>query len=429
MVAANQSIVHLRKLLRHTTRAQARLLAQIEVLDSFIFQARAQIAPIRSLPTEVLSDIFSFYALSHPQDLNTLTTVCRFWRNVALNDPRLWSVISIQIRPRCIPVYLSRSRSLPLQIRIQPISSLELWSTHRLTYFLQITLSPPERKRIHSFDVVIPSRLMSERFVDAFYQFTEHEPISLEHLTWINIELSCHAPIADDITLGGSATLVAAGFPAPQCSKLQSLAIRSPMEAIDNNTIHQLYRLASHSALHTLELTEIRVSHRYTPQPVSRPMPSLRTVRFRIIEPLALGYILECLSMQSVETLMLDFSGIGQPESHFASTLSFNFPNLKNLSLIGLFTMDHSGWKNILSQNVGIEELTCESSSFGDAELGFLSSPSASPTESHPWPLPTLKCLQIQGLDISWESVSRLQMARGVSGKEGVTPLSIIWMK
>ena len=429
MITASRSRERLRKLLRDTTRAQASLSDQIEVLDSFIFQARAQVAPIRSLPTEVLSNIFSFYGLSHPQDLNTLTAVCRFWRNVALNDPRLWSTISIQMCSHAIPLYISRSRSLPLQIRITPASSLELWSTNRLTYFLRKTLAPRQKKRIQSLEVIIPSRLLSERFADAFYRFTEHEPIALEHLAWIHIELASHARIADEITLAGSATLVAAGFPAPHCSNLQSLAIRSPLEPVDKVILHQLYRLASYPALHTLELTEFRVDPHHVPQPAPRPMPSLKTVKFRITEPLALRYILEYLSMQSVETLMLNFSGTGQPESHLTSTLPTNFPNLKSLSLSGLFTMDHNEWKDVLSQNVGIEELTCESSSFGDAELGLLSNSYIGTTENRSWLLPALRCLRMQDLDISWESVVRLQTKRGPPGKEGVPPLTILCMK
>ena len=307
MITANRSRERLRKLLRDTTRAQASLSNQIEALDLFILQVSAQVAPIKSLPTEVLSSIFSFYGLSHPQDLNTLTAVCRFWRDVALKDPRLWSTISIQISSHDIPLYISRSRSLPLQIRITPVSSLELWSTKRLTYFLRKTLAPRQRKRIQSLEVVITSRLVSERFANAFYRFTEHEPIALEHLPRIHIELACHDRIADEITLAGSATLVAAGFPPPHCSKLQSLAIHSPLRPVDKIILHQLYRLASYPALHTLELTEFRVNPQHAPQSARRPMPSLKTVRFRIIEPLALRYILECLSMQSVETLMLDF--------------------------------------------------------------------------------------------------------------------------
>ena len=415
--------------MRDTTRAQASLQAQIAILDSFIFQARAQIAPIGSLPTEVLSIIFSFYALSRPQGLHTLSTVCRFWRHVALNDPRLWTIIPIQLSPKCVSLYLSRSKNLPLHIRIQPLSPMEFWSTNRLTYFLQKTLAPSERKRIHSFDVTISTRFLSERFTDAFYQFTEHEPISLEHLKWINLELSCPSNIADEITLAGSATLVSAGYPAPQCPRLHSLTIRSPLEPSYLVVPHQLYRLTTHTALHTLELSNISITPDLAPQPVSNPMPSLKTVRFRLIEPPALRYILDSISMQSVEKLLLDFSGTSQPESRFTSTLPIDFPNLKNLSLNGFFTMDQSGWKNILSQNVGIEELKCVSSSFGNAELGLLSSMSTSPTESHPWLLPALKCLQMRDLPISCKYVGTLQMARGAPGKRDVTPLTIFWTR
>jgi hypothetical protein len=270
---------------------------------------------------------------------------------------------------------------------------------------------------------------MSERFAYAFYQFTEHEPISLEHLTWISIELSCHARIADEITIAGSATLIAAGYPAPQCPKLHSLAIRSPSESSDTTIVQQLYRLTTHTSLHTLDLADIRISSHLAPHPVSKPMPSLRTVRFRVIEPPALRYILESISMQSVETLFLDFSGTSQPDSQFTHTLPVDFPNLKSLSLNGLFTMDHNGWKNVLTQNVGIEELTCTSSSFGDVELGLLSRPFTSPTDSHPWLLPALRYLRMQDLNISWESVTRLQMARGAPGKGAITPLTIILKK
>lgn len=91
--------------------------------------------------------------------------------------------------------------------------------------------------------------------------------------------------------------------------------------------------------------------------------------------------------------------------------------------------MNHSEWKDLLSQNVGIEELTCESSSFGDAELGLLSSPYIGATENRSWLLPALRCLRIQDIDISWESVVKLQAKRGALGKEGVPPLAILCIK
>jgi hypothetical protein len=427
MSVASQSRRRLRKLLRDMTRAQASLLARVEALDSFIFQARAQIAPINSLPAEVLSEIFSFCSSSHPRDLFTVNAVSRFWRNVALNDPRLWSILSIQLSPRNLSLYLSRSRNLPLHIRIKPLSPLEIWRTPQLTSFLQMTLAHPGRRRIHSFEVIIPSRLLSERFADAFYQFTGHGPILLEDLEWAYVELLFHSRVADEIVLAGSATVVSAGLPALQCSKLHSLVIRSPFGPSSIVTELELHQLASHTALHTLELTDIQVDPSHGPQSVSTPMPSLRTVKFRMIEPLAVGSILKCLSMQSVETLVLDFSGTVQPESHVTSTISFNFPNLRNLTLIGLLNMRQNSWKDVLSQNVGIEELTCESSSFGNAELGLLSSSSISPGGTHSLLLPALRYLRLQDLDISRVYVTKLRLARGVLWKQSIAAMRIVW--
>ena len=128
--------------------------------------------------------------------------------------------------------------------------------------------------------------------------------------------------------------------------------------------------------------------------------------QIRIMEPHAVRYILECLSMQSVEALRLHFSGTDQPVSHFTSTFPINFLNLKNLSLIGLITMDHNEWKDdLFPRRWHREELTCESLSFGDAELELLSSPSMNPIESTLRLLPALRCLRMQDIDISWESV------------------------
>ena len=70
-------------------------------------------------------------------------------------------------------------------------------------------------------------------------------------------------------------------------------------------------------------------------QPVLRPMPALKTVIFRMIDPVTLKYILVCLPMVSVETLTLDFSGTSQPESAITSILPLHFQSLKKLTMIG----------------------------------------------------------------------------------------------
>ncbi|KAF9061803.1 hypothetical protein BDP27DRAFT_1234582, partial [Rhodocollybia butyracea] len=78
------------------------LVAQRAVIHKFIRAHRALLAPIRRLPVEVLSEIFLFCL---PVDRNPvrsvkeapllLTRICRRWRDIALENPRLWTGIHI----------------------------------------------------------------------------------------------------------------------------------------------------------------------------------------------------------------------------------------------------------------------------------------------------------------------------------------------
>ena len=98
-----------------------------------------------------------------------------------------------------------------------------------------------------------------------------------------------------------------------------------------------LHALASQTDLHTLELTGISWIRDQMVQPIPRPVPTPKTVTFRIIESLTFGYIPVCSSMLSIETLALDLSGTGQPGSSMASMLPLHFPNLKELIIVGFF--------------------------------------------------------------------------------------------
>lgn len=427
VTTATKSREHLRKLLRDVTRVQASLLTRTEVLDSFIFRARAQVAPVGSLPTEVLWNIFHFCSLSHPQDLSAVTAVCQFWRAIAINNPRLWTTVSIQIKPQNICLYLSRSKDLPLYVQIKQLFPHERWKSAQFMALFQKTITSSETNRIRSLDVHIPSKLISQRFSRAFSRLPAQGPLKLDHLDRININLSHSARVADDIIMPRSAVLVGAGFPHHRSTKLCSLVLQFPTRSSLGLSTRDLYALASHTDLHTLDLVGIsRIRDRLV-QPVPTPMPTLKTATFRMIEPLTLGYILVCLPMLSVETLTLDFSGTGQPESSITSMLPLHFPNLKKLILIGFFTMEQHSWKVILSQNSGIEELTCESSQFTDDELNILSTPYLAPTGADSWLLPALRLLQVHDVDVTQDAVGRLREARCASNIKNLVPISIIW--
>ncbi|KIK66204.1 hypothetical protein GYMLUDRAFT_112641, partial [Collybiopsis luxurians FD-317 M1] len=91
----------------------AQFTARREEIVSVIQSYRDVLHPIRRTPPEVLLEIFSycidFIDVEHPstcRHINSLDTkkgpwclgqVCRYWRSVVLECPRLWSSLSIDV--------------------------------------------------------------------------------------------------------------------------------------------------------------------------------------------------------------------------------------------------------------------------------------------------------------------------------------------
>ncbi|KAF7356475.1 hypothetical protein MVEN_00980600 [Mycena venus] len=79
-----------------------------------------ELAPIASLPPEILADIFvRCVPTSIATDLSWLnvTRVCSHWRNVLLACPDFWSTL-IFSRPKWTPVMLARSKMASLVVRV-----------------------------------------------------------------------------------------------------------------------------------------------------------------------------------------------------------------------------------------------------------------------------------------------------------------------
>ncbi|KAF4588508.1 hypothetical protein EYR40_010060 [Pleurotus pulmonarius] len=78
--------------------------------------------PVSKLPPEVLSTIFEFIAMTIDDDLEpysellSATQVCRLWRQVALDSPRIWSFIYCSATPCLVDIFLERSKSAPLHL-------------------------------------------------------------------------------------------------------------------------------------------------------------------------------------------------------------------------------------------------------------------------------------------------------------------------
>ncbi|KAJ7322838.1 hypothetical protein DFH08DRAFT_1029800 [Mycena albidolilacea] len=109
--------------------------------------------PVLTIPNEIISEIFIHFLpvypypslMSGPLSPTCLLHICRRWRQVALNTPRLWRAISL---PDCygvdpsvlcskLELWMSRSGCLPLSIDMKEIcnivdkSCLELLALHR----------------------------------------------------------------------------------------------------------------------------------------------------------------------------------------------------------------------------------------------------------------------------------------------------------
>ncbi|EIW57220.1 uncharacterized protein TRAVEDRAFT_72384 [Trametes versicolor FP-101664 SS1] len=73
-----------------------------------------------SIPPELLGLIFEHTAGAAAVlncELIRITHVCRYWRDVALHSPALWSHIAL-MHPAAVEVFLARSQTLPLRISV-----------------------------------------------------------------------------------------------------------------------------------------------------------------------------------------------------------------------------------------------------------------------------------------------------------------------
>ncbi|KAA1474315.1 hypothetical protein DENSPDRAFT_873320 [Dentipellis sp. KUC8613] len=116
------------------------LVAQLNSLTSRMVANRESVnslAPISTLPTELLVHIFSFLSPSRRSDIKhfedvipaetylawrywiNVTHTCAHFRRVSIGDPSLWTVIYCRLGPEWTNLMLSRSRSLPVSVAFE----------------------------------------------------------------------------------------------------------------------------------------------------------------------------------------------------------------------------------------------------------------------------------------------------------------------
>ncbi|KAK1217921.1 hypothetical protein PQX77_019396 [Marasmius sp. AFHP31] len=146
--------------IRNLNEEITRLQAERDELQRFVDDHLALAAPFRRFPADVWGEIFVHCLPAHSQSLAVctvtqapllLTAVCRAWREIALNTPRLWSSVhfSVSDSPSVIttdPLYLEHHEST--------LQGMKLW--------LDRSGSRPLTLSIHMGDNMSPLSLSGE---------------------------------------------------------------------------------------------------------------------------------------------------------------------------------------------------------------------------------------------------------------------------
>lgn len=157
-------ISHLREALDSLDTQMAALLSQRQELESHLEQAVRSQSPIFRLPEELLSLIFVTGVCDtedeDPLLVSSLMLVCRYWREVVVSTPELWSTICVgphdsleKARRR-----LARSKSVRLDVNINFNPRVDNPSTVTESIVHAMDLLRPALWRTRSFRLSVPNR-------------------------------------------------------------------------------------------------------------------------------------------------------------------------------------------------------------------------------------------------------------------------------
>ncbi|GLB38391.1 putative F-box-like [Lyophyllum shimeji] len=158
------SIPLLREAICSLDSRMATLMSQRHELESHLEQAVRLQSPVSRLPAELLSSVFVMGVLGigdeNPVMVSTLMLVCRYWSEVALNTPILWSKVSVGPHDSLDKARrkLDRSKSCPLDITVDFGPRMEYTSSITEHVIRAMDLIRPALWRTKTFHLSIPNR-------------------------------------------------------------------------------------------------------------------------------------------------------------------------------------------------------------------------------------------------------------------------------
>ncbi|KAK7035714.1 hypothetical protein R3P38DRAFT_2771332 [Favolaschia claudopus] len=323
----------------------------------------AQFSPFHKLPNELCSAIFqALLASSSPaswdfrQDRTRILLVCKYWHQLALNDPLLWSTVTIShitshsTLERIINVTSGQSLGVYiLDLRVTDSLDSALDFSTMLNLF---DLIAPTSNRWIELVVVTPSVHVRAHVLDKARDL----PCSRLRSMTIQGPVTCFYPVPADFT--GKLRLTALRrlvlhrvvFPLWIPVPMPNLEVLSISDAIPSNgpTRNQLYSLLANSPrLTTLELLRIGIRLPWGEPTASDSVaeisaPSVTTLALafdaRMISSIALHSFFEALRFMSLPGLRhfdLDLRTDEDARTYLSHFLTFPSPSV---SLSGMFS-------------------------------------------------------------------------------------------
>lgn len=430
---ADVTISHLREALGSLDIEVASLLSRRQELESHLEQAVRSQSPIFRLPEELLSLIFVTGVCGvgdeDPLLVSSLMLVCRYWRDIAVDTPELWSTICVSPHDSIEKARrrLARSKSVPLDVTINFSPLVDNPSVVTENIVRAMDLLRPTLWRTKTFRLSVPNRPQAHAALlrcreDA--PFLETLSICIYHSMQDDHHASPSLPLFNGYTprlrscsftsfnfgwdrriMSGLRVLHLGGYwngysPSVEtlldvlrgCPDLQELALRNITDVDSDNLMLHDQEFSAAKVVRLPRLT--KASFYYAGNMRTRRL--LSQVTFPALESLDLGYldnltpILEHLRQQSLTSLPLRHLRI-------ESSL-FNESKLINLlrRLMSLTTLEL----------VDIEDISC-----------FLLKSLSAPPASHPWIIPKLERLNLDGCTtLEWDALRTLVESR-LAGK------------